>query len=108
MTRLLGKSGCIIATGGGSFINPHIRQMIDDAAISVWLRAELDVLIERVSRRDTRPLLKTGDKRAIMQRLMEERYPIYEQSTLVVDSDEGSHEQVVKSIIAALEDYHGT
>lgn len=105
MTRLLKNNACVIATGGGAFINPDIREEILKKSISVWLKAGLSVLIERVSRRDTRPLLKTGDKKAIMQRLMEERYPIYEAANLVIDSDDGSHEQVVESIVKALKEW---
>lgn len=102
ITRLLGKKNCIIATGGGAFIQPHIREQILSKATAVWLRAELDILIERVSRRDTRPLLKKGDKHAIMKRLMEERYPIYEEAQLHIDSNEASHEAVVESILEEL------
>ena len=102
MTRLLNKKACIIATGGGAFIQPHIREQILDKATAVWLNATLDVLIERVSRRDTRPLLKTGDKKVIMQRLLEERYPIYQQAHLHIDSNEASHEVVVDAILEGL------
>jgi len=69
----------------------------------VWLRAELDVLLDRVNRRDNRPLLAGGDKRAIMARLMEERYPVYAEADLVVDSNKGPHDHVVKLVLKALE-----
>jgi shikimate kinase len=102
MSRLLGEKPCIIATGGGAFMNPGIRTAIREKAISVWLKAEIDVLLERVSRRDTRPLLKTGDRRAILLRLMEERYPIYAEADIAIDSNAGMHEEVVQSVLSAL------
>ena len=103
LLRLIGGEPCIIATGGGAFINPVIRSAIAEKAISVWLKADLNTLLERVSRRDTRPLLKTGDKGTILSKLMEERYPIYEQADISVDSNAGLHETVVDNIIASLE-----
>jgi shikimate kinase len=106
MLRLVANEPCVIATGGGAFIQPSIREAIDEKAISIWLRAELPVLIERVSRRDNRPLLKTGDKGEILGRLMDERYPIYAQANIVVDSNNGSHEAVVEDIISALKEWN--
>lgn len=105
MKRLLAKKGCVIATGGGAFIQPHIREQILDKSIAVWLKAELDVLLERVSRRDSRPLLKTGDKQDIMKRLMEDRYPVYQEAHLTIDSNDGSHEIVVDAIIEEVEQW---
>lgn len=101
--RLLGDGPSILATGGGAFINPLLREMIKKNAISVWLKADIEVLIERVTRRNTRPLLEKGDKRAILSRLMEERYPIYSQADLTIDSDNNSHESVVNKVVARLE-----
>jgi len=86
-------------------MNTEIRDTIKAQAISVWLRAELDVLIERVSRRNTRPLLEQGDKRAILTHLMNERHPVYALADLVVDSGEGAHETVVAEVIRALKQY---
>lgn len=102
MLRLVGGEPCVIATGGGAFVNPQIREAVKQRAISVWLKADLDVLVERVSRRDTRPLLRTGDKGEIMARLMQERYPIYEQADICIDSNAGLHEAVVDQIMSAL------
>lgn len=102
MLRLMSSAPCIIATGGGAFINPEIRAAIKDKAVSIWLKADLEVLLERVSRRDTRPLLKTGDKGEILTRLMTERYPIYAEANIVIDSNAGLHEAVVDHIVAAL------
>ncbi len=95
----------VLATGGGAWMQPALREEINDKALSVWLRAELPVLLDRVSRRNHRPLLEQGDKKAILQKLMDERYPIYAKAKLVVDSDDGVHELVVRNIIAAMQDY---
>ena len=102
LVRLLSSTPCVIATGGGAFMNPDIRAIIKEKTTSVWLRADLPVLIERVSRRDTRPLLKNGDKGEILARLMEERYPIYQEADMVIDSNVGSHETVVNDILSTL------
>ena len=93
----------VLATGGGAWIQPAVREAIKQHATSIWLRAELDVLLERVSRRDYRPLLQMGDKREILERLMRERYPIYAEADVVVDSAVGSHERVVDAVLSALE-----
>lgn len=103
MLRLLSGEPAVIATGGGAFINPDIRAAIKEKAVSVWLKADLPVLVERVSRRDTRPLLKSGDKGEILQKLMDDRYPVYAEADITVDSNAGLHETVVDTILAALE-----
>lgn len=105
ITRLLTQGPMVIATGGGAWMQPRIREMIQQKATSLWLRAELDVLLDRVGRRDHRPLLKNGDKHAIMQRLMEERYPVYAEAHITVDSSKGPHEQVVERALARLKEY---
>lgn len=102
LMRLLGSTPCVIATGGGAFMNQEIRDEIKTRTTSVWLKADLDVLVERVSRRDTRPLLRTGDKDEILSRLMEERYPIYQQADICINSNAGSHDAVVGEIIHKL------
>src|SRR5271170_3488869 len=102
LLRLAGSEPCIIATGGGAFINPAIRAAIKEKAVSIWLKADLDILLERVSRRDTRPLLKSGDKGIILSKLMEERYPVYAEADITVDSNAGLHEAIVEKAVAAL------
>lgn len=102
MTRLISGTPCVLATGGGAFIQPSIRALVKEKALSVWLKAELEVLVERVSRKDTRPLLKSGDKKEILARLMQERYPVYGEADIVIDSNAGAHEQVVDSIVNAI------
>ncbi len=96
------KTPCVIATGGGAWMNPQIREDVKQHAVSLWLKADIDVLLERVSRRNTRPLLEKGDKRATLQKLMDERYPIYASAELTVESDSGAQEKVVGSILSVL------
>lgn len=104
LLRLITGEPRVIATGGGAFMNKEIRDVILQNSWSVWLKADLPVLIERVSRRDTRPLLKTGDKGEILSKLMDERYPTYAQANITIDSNEGAHESVVSRIVAALKE----
>jgi len=96
----------VLATGGGAWMNTEARRMIKKHAISIWLKAELDVLLERVSRRGGRPLLEKGDKRAILSKLMEERYPVYAEADMTVESDNGAHDRVVDGIVSELR-HHG-
>lgn len=102
IARLLGQPVHILATGGGAFMDPATRALIRRRGVSVWLRADLDVLVTRVSRRSNRPLLKTGDPRAILAELIERRHPIYAEADVAVDSSEGSPEATVTRAIAAL------
>jgi shikimate kinase len=103
IARLLAEEPMVLATGGGAWMQEGVRAVIKDRATSVWLRAELDVLTDRVSKRNHRPLLETGDKREILDNLMSERYPIYALADVIVDSSVGPHEQVVERVITALE-----
>lgn len=75
--RLLEDGPMVLATGGGAYMNAETREAIAANGVSIWLNAELDVLMDRVSRRQNRPLLKNDDPRGVMQRLMNERYPVY-------------------------------
>lgn len=104
ITRLLNGPTKILATGGGAFINPETRAVIKKNSTTIWLDAELDVLVERTAKRDTRPLLKAGDPRTILTNLMTERAPIYEQADIRVHSSDGPHDMVVDKIIAVLEE----
>jgi len=105
IARLIESEPCVLATGGGAFMNDETRAIIKKSAVSVWLKAELDLLLERVLRRDTRPLLKSGDPRDILGRLMDERYPVYSQADVVVESGEGPHLRVVRAIADGLAQY---
>jgi shikimate kinase len=92
----------VLATGGGAFMDPSTRSLIARRGVSVWLRADLDVLVSRVSRRSNRPLLKQGDPREILSELIERRYPTYAEADIIVDSGDGSPEATVTRAIAAL------
>lgn len=100
--RLLQAGPQVLATGGGAYMSQETRDNIKVAAISIWLRAELPVLMRRVMKRDNRPLLKSPDPEGTMRRLIEERYPVYAEADLVVDSREVPHEVIVDEIISAL------
>jgi len=96
----------VIGLGGGAFINDQTRALIKADAISIWLRADLDVLVERVARKPgARPLLRQGDPRAILEKLDRERAPVYAQADIVVDSSVGSHEESADRVINALSAY---
>lgn len=102
IARLLGGGPQVLATGGGAFMSPDTRRVIARRGISIWLRAELPVLMRRVSKRNTRPLLKTDDPEAVMRRLIEERYPLYAGADIVVESRDVPHEVIVGEIVDAL------
>ena len=104
IARLLTDPPHVLAAGGGAFIDEETRQRIKEHAVSIWLRAPLDLLIQRVLRKDTRPLLRNTDSKATLERLLREREPIYAEADLVIESDEGPHDVVVKRIVAALEE----
>lgn len=103
IARLLEGPPQIIATGGGAFMNDETRALILDKAAAVWLDADIDVLVERVSRRDDRPLLKNKDPREVISRLAEERNPVYALAPIHIKSAAVPHEVTVEHIIKALE-----
>ena len=102
IARLLSNGPQVLATGGGAFITPETRDKICETGISIWLRAELPVLLRRVGKRDTRPLLKGADPETVMRRLMETRYPVYAEADLTVESREVPHDTIVTEIVEAL------
>jgi shikimate kinase len=103
IARLLEGGPQVLATGGGAFMNANSRRIIRERGVSVWLRAELDVLLRRISkRRSERPLLQTADPAETLRGLLAEREPIYAQADLTVQSREVTHDAVVADIIAAL------
>jgi shikimate kinase len=102
IARLLEEAPHVLATGGGAFIQADTRALLRERAVTVWLRADLDTLMKRVSRRDHRPLLKQEDPAAVMRRLMEERYPVYAEADVVVDTTSGPHGGAVRAVIEAL------
>jgi len=102
ITRLLKNGSQVLATGGGAYMNDETRKNIRRRGISVWLKADLDILLERVRRRDNRPLLKEGNPEEIMRRLMDERYPVYADAEITVQSRNVTHDVIVGEIISAL------
>jgi shikimate kinase len=102
IARLLDHGPQVLATGGGAFMNLDTRAVIRAKGISVWLKAELDVLMKRIKRRGDRPLLKTDDPAATLTALMTERYPVYAEADLTVLSRDVQHDTIVDEIIAAL------
>ena len=102
IARLLASGPQVLATGGGAFINPETRAKIRERGVSVWLRADLPVLMRRVSKRDTRPLLKSGDPEATMRDLMRKRYPVYAEADVTIESRDVPHDVIVNEVIAAL------
>jgi shikimate kinase len=102
IARLLAQPVHVLATGGGAFMDPGTRAAITLRGVSVWLRADLDVLVARVARRSNRPLLHQDEPRTVLAALIERRYPVYAQSDLVVDSGEGPVELTTTRVIEAL------
>lgn len=102
IARLMDGKPRVIATGGGAFMNDETQKLILDQAISIWLDADIDVLVERTGRRDTRPLLKKGNPEQILRDLAAERNPVYARATLSVKSSEGPHENVVSRMVKSL------
>lgn len=103
IARLLEQGPQVLATGGGAFMDPTTRANIAARGISVWLKADLDILMRRVGRRSNRPLLKQGDPRGTMEKLMTARYPVYAEADITVESLEGPHETVVDEVMAKLD-----
>lgn len=101
--RLLYEPPHVLATGGGAVMDPETRACIKERGIAVWLKAPLDLLVERVLRKDNRPLLRNTDMRETMKRLLQEREAFYAEADIMVESDQGPHETVVKRILAALD-----
>lgn len=102
IARLLAQPTHVLATGGGSFMDPATRAVIARRGVSVWLRADLDVLVVRVSRRSNRPLLQHSDPRSVLAELIERRHPIYAEADIAIDSSNGSAELTTTRVIAAL------
>ena len=105
IARLLDGPAQILATGGGAFMDPSTRGLIRKRAVSVWLRADVDTLLVRVGRRNNRPLLKNADPRAVLTRLIDERYPVYAEADIVVDTVEGPPEATLAKVIDGLDHF---
>ena len=102
IARLLAQPIHVLATGGGAFMDPSTRALLKAKAITLWLKADLDLMLARVARRNNRPLLKTGEPRAVLERLVAERYPIYAEADLAVDSIDGPPEATLDGVMTAL------
>jgi shikimate kinase len=101
--RLMEEERGVIATGGGAFVNDETRALILEKGIAVWLDCDIDTLVERVGRKDNRPLLRNGDPREILSRLREERNPFYAQAPIHVMSKSGPHTHTLNRILKAID-----
>ena len=104
IARLLNSGQQVLATGGGAFMNADTRDKIAAHGVSVWLKAELPLLMKRVRRRQDRPLLQTDEPETTMRKLMAERYPVYSKATLTVESHDVPHTRIVSDVIRAISD----
>ena len=102
LEEVLAGKPCVISTGGGTFLVEENRKLILDKAISVWLKADFSIILERVSRRNTRPLLEVGDKSQTVKALIDESYPVYALADIHINSDEGPHMLIVDGLIQKL------
>jgi len=102
IARLLKGGPQVLATGGGAFMNGTTRAQIQAGGVSVWLKASLEILMERVQRRSHRPLLQEADPEAIMKKLINERYPVYEQADFTIVSTDEPHDAIVNATLAEI------
>ncbi len=102
IARILESGPQVLSTGGGAYMNEHTREAIAERAVSVWLKADIDTLMDRVSKKQNRPLLKNPDPRAVMQRLMAERYPVYAKADVTVPTRDERKEVIAAEVITAL------
>lgn len=107
IARLLRGQVQVIATGGGAFMNDTTRALVKNEAVSIWMRADIDTLLERTAQSGRRPLLQTDDPRAVLQRLMDLRYPVYAQADITVDSAAQTPQEMARHMMDALRDYIG-
>jgi shikimate kinase len=105
VARLVDGTVRVIATGGGAYVDPRTRKLLNERAITVWLDAPVEVLTERTGRRDTRPLLRNGDPKGTLERLSQKRGSAYAQAHIRVKSGNGKHGQVVETILKSIEDH---
>ncbi len=107
IARLLGNGAQVLATGGGAYINDETRSRIQSSGVSVWLKADLPLLMKRVMKRQDRPLLKTADPEAVMRALMQKRYPVYAVADVTIESRDVQHNNMVNDVIRALAHWNG-
>ncbi len=102
LARLLRSGPQVLATGGGAFMNEETRAAIAESGVSVWLKADLPLLVRRVGKRGNRPLLKAGDPETVLRNLMATRYPVYAAADITVESRDVPHEVIVAEIAERL------
>lgn len=105
IARLVEEGEGVIATGGGAFVDPETRSLMRASGIVVWLDCPIDTLVARVARKDTRPLLKSGDPHEILTRLRSERGPLYSQAHIRVECEEGPHQRTALRILEAIDQW---
>jgi shikimate kinase len=105
--RVLEHGPQVLSTGGGAFMNVQTREAIASHGVSVWLKAELDLLMDRVSKKQNRPLLKSPDPRAVLERLMAERYPVYAMADVAVSTRDDRKEVIAAEVVEALYGHFG-
>lgn len=105
IARLLDSGPQVLATGGGAYMNSETRKLIAQKGISIWLKADFDILMRRIKRRTDRPLLRTADPESTLKRLIDERYPVYALADLTIESRDVSHEVIVDEVIEALAEH---
>ncbi|HZY50565.1 MAG TPA: shikimate kinase [Devosia sp.] len=102
IARLLKDRDLVLGTGGGAFMNAETRALVKSSAVSVWIKAEFELLFQRVQRRSNRPLLKTANPRQTLQELIDRRYPVYAEADVTVVSEDVPQDQVASAVIDAL------
>ncbi len=105
IARLIDEGHGVIATGGGAFVDPATRALILERGIAVWIDADIDTLVERTARRNTRPLLRNGNPREILTRLAAERAPFYAEAPIRVTSENGPHADTARTILKAIDQW---
>ncbi len=107
IARLLSGPPCVLATGGGAILNDGTRRVIRERAVSVWIKADIETLARRATRRNTRPLLRDGSPRETLSKLLAAREPYYAEADIVIDSRAGPHARTVDAIVTALTSFQG-
>ncbi|MBA3527613.1 MAG: shikimate kinase [Pseudomonadota bacterium] len=105
VARIVGGEVRVISTGGGVFVDPRTRELLNQRAITVWLDAPVDVLADRTSRRNTRPLLRNGDAKRTLEQLSEQERPCYAEAHIHIKSGGGAHKEVVEAIVRKIGAY---
>lgn len=108
IARLLDGPPLVLSTGGGAFIPEQTRAILSKHSLTIWLKADFDTIMERVSRKNTRPLLDVPDPEKAMRDLMKVRYPIYAHAHITVAANSGTHSQTVERVITAIEEHYGS